>query len=388
MQDDGYYLDHMASSPMLSVALEAMWPWMVHGHANPSSPHDPGQQVRAAVEQARRRIAAVLGVQADELIFTASGSEANNLAVKGLVLAGIQQRPDVRRIITTPLEHASTRAACAYLARWHSVEVEEVAVDAYGLVCLDDLRQRLQRPATLCSIVLAHNEIGTVQPLAELALCVAQAGIPLHIDAVQTLPWGAPPLAALPIAAASFSGHKVGAGKGIGALYLRRGTAIEPLIHGGHQEQGRRGGTETVAQIVGLAAALQHLQQQRWPSVARVAAQRQWLVEQVLARCRTARLTGHPQQRLPGHASFLFPGLHGGAIQQGLNAHGVYCSGLAACGGAEPPPQALLALGVSPEEAQSALRIGLDGSLSDEQLAMVVRLIVAVVREAQLLQTA
>ena len=385
MQDDGYYLDHMASSPMLSVALEAMWPWMVHGHANPSSPHDPGQQVRAAVEQARRRIAAVLGVQTDELIFTASGSEANNLAVKGLVLAGIQQRPDVRRIITTPLEHASTRAACDYLARWHDVEVEEVAVDAQGTVLLDDFEARLQRPATLCSIVLAHNEIGTVQPIHILSALAEAAQVPLHIDAVQALPWFAVPLKTLPIAAASFSGHKVGAGKGIGALYLRRGMMIEPLIHGGHQEGGRRAGTESVAQIVGLAAALAQVPQ-RWAAALAVVSQRQQLIAHVLEKCPAARLTGHPEHRLAGHASFLFPGLHGGAIQQVLNGYGVYCSGLSACGGSTAVPSSLIALGISNDDAQSALRIGLDGTLSDQQLALVSALIVRAVHEVQALQ--
>lgn len=386
MHDEGYYLDHMASSPMLSAVLAAMWPWMRDGYANPSSPHDAGQQVRFAVDDARASMASVLGVGADELIFTASGSEANNLAVKGLVLARLQQCPSVRRIITTPLEHASTRAACDYLARWHHVEVEALAVDHHGMIKLDDLRQRLREPATLCSIVLAHNEIGTVQSLGALAACAAAAKVPVHIDAVQALPWGALDLTALPITAASFSGHKVGAGKGIGALYLRRGTPIEPLIHGGHQEQGRRGGTEAVASIIGLAAALRHLQQHRWPKAARVAQQRQRLVAHVLAHCPTARLSGHPEQRLPGHASFVFPGLHGSAIQQALNAYGVYCSGLSACGGASPVPTALLAAGYALEDAESAVRIGWDEQLSDESLMEVAALIVRAVSDVQALQ--
>lgn len=387
MPDEGYYLDHMASSPIAPAALTAMWPWMTHGYANPSSPHDAGLHARAAIDDARARIAATLRVNSDELIFTSSGSEANNLAVKGIALARLALCPTVRRIITTPLEHASTRAACAYLSRWHGIEVEEVAVDAQGIVQLDDLRVRLQRPATLCSIVLAHNEIGTVQPLAALAECVAEAGVPLHIDAVQALPWYAVPLATLPITAASFSGHKVGAGKGIGALFLKRGTAIEPLIHGGHQESGRRGGTEAVPQIVGLAAALHYVQQQRWPYVEQVAAQRNRLIAHVLSGCPSARLSGDPQQRLPGHASFLFPGVHGSAIQQVLNTHGVFCSSLSACGGTDPLPSALLALGISPEEAQSALRIGLDGSLSDEKLMAVAVLIVQAVHEVRSLQS-
>ena len=386
MQDEGYYLDHMASSPILPEVLAAMWPWMCGGYANPSSPHDAGQQVRFAVDSARASIASVLGIGADELIFTASGSEANNLAVKGLALARIQQCPNVRRIITTPLEHASTRAACDYLARWHHVEVEELAVDQYGVIKLDDFRQCLREPATLCSIVLAHNEIGTVQPLEALAACAAAAKVPLHIDAVQALPWGALDFAALPITSASFSGHKVGAGKGIGALYLRRGVCIEPLIHGGHQEQGRRGGTESVAGIIGLAAALRHTQQHRWPMAACVAQQRQKLVAYVLAHCSTARLSGHPERRLPGHASFVFSGIHGSAIQQALNAYGVYCSGTSACGGVSPVPATLLAVGYSPEDAESALRVGWGDPLSDEALMEVAELIVRAVNEVQSLQ--
>ena len=379
---ESLYLDHAASSPLLPAALEAMWPWMVKNFANPSSPHDAGRDAREALCHARGQIAAILGVNADEIVFTSSGTEANNLAVKGLALSMINANPQApRRIITTPLEHASVRGACQYLARWHNFTIEEVKIDHHGMIVLDDLERLLQFPTALCSLLWGHNEIGTVQRMQDIADIIERTHTPLHVDAVQVLPWVPVDLGTMPAAAMSFSGHKLGAGKGVGGLFLRRGRAIEPLIHGGLQEEGRRAGTENVPQIMALAAALTHVHHHHWGNTLAIAQRRDYFIHRVLSHCAQAKVTGHPRNRLPGHASFIFPGIHGSAVQQCLNACGLYCSSLAACGGHDANPLSLLALGITGDEAQSAIRISFDASCTYEQLAYAADSLVQAVSE-------
>lgn len=380
---DSLYLDHLATAPMLPCALEAMWPWMARQFANPSSPHGAGQAARAALEQARAQIAAQLRCHPDELVFTSGGSEANNLAVKGLALAAVAAGAP-RRLLVSPLEHASVRGACDYLRRWHGFSVESLQVDACGRVQVDDFAERLRRPAALCTVVLAHNEIGTVQPARALAERAAAAGVALHLDAVQALPWGLFPSTLPGVTALSFSGHKLGAGRGVGGLFLRAGTPIEPLVHGGHQERGLRGGTEPLPAIIGLAAALDWQARESWPRARQVAACRDRLIAQVLQACPRARLTGDRQQRLPGHASFVFPGLHGDALRQRLEMAGLLCTSVAACSGEQPEPSpSLLALGLDAAQAQSALRLGLPARLDAALAAEVARQLAAAVAELE-----
>ena len=379
------YLDHLATSPMLPCAVEAMRPWLTQHFANPASPHGAGLQVRQACENARARVAALLGCRPADVVFTASGTEAINMAIKGIVIATLM-RGGPKRVLITPIEHAATRAACDYLARIHAVTIETVAVSAEGLVDLDDLERRLQRPAALCSIVWAHHEIGTLQPIEAIAALTQRAHVPLHIDAVQALAWLQPPLATVPITALSLSGHKFGAGKGIGALVIRSDCAIEPLIHGGQQERRLRGGTHAVANIIAMAEALSYIHAERWPHAAAVAALRDALIARVLAIYPGAQLTGHPSARLPGHASFLFPPIHADAIRQALEFHGLICSSASACGPQNQPSSALLALGMPPHRAESAIRFGLPADLSADMVSVIVQRIAMALADVTTIQ--
>lgn len=348
------YLDMASTTPVTREVLEAMWPYLAGGEdgnfGNPSSRHEIGERAARALAGARGVVAKHLGCRASEVVFTSGGTEGANLAIKGIALAG----PRGHHIITTPIEHEAVHASIAYLQRFHGFEVTELAVDGEGLVDPDDLRQALRSDTTLVSIQHASNEIGTIQPIEALAAIAREAGVPFHSDAVQSvgsLPVG---LNVLGVEAVSIAGHKIGAPKGIGALAIRAALPLEPLIHGGGQERGRRSGTENVAGAVGLAVALQQT-----ASVERstVAHGRDALIEAVLAGVPTAMVTGSRTARLAHHASFCFPGTSGEAVLLELEARGVVCSSGSACAaGDDEPPRALLALGIEPAVAQTAVR--------------------------------
>ena len=347
------YLDHAATSPVRPEVLEAMHPYLTGVFGNPSSHHTVGEAAASALEGARSRVARVLGMRAGDVIFTAGGTEANNLAVKGIVLAALANGR--RHLVTTPIEHESILESAAYLERFHRASVTQVPVDEAGRIAPEALTAALRNDTALVSLGHANNEIGTVQDAASLAKVTKDAGVPLHLDAVQSAGWL--PLAGLAADAVSIAGHKLGAPKGIGALAVRGRVPLEPLLHGGGQERGRRSGTENVAGAVGLATALELADRERSSRAAQVSAVTARFIANVLNALPQAALTGDATHRLPGVASFTFAGVSGESVLLELERRGVISSSGSACAaGSDEPSHVLLACGIAPEVAQTSVR--------------------------------
>ncbi|MFT4285534.1 MAG: cysteine desulfurase family protein [Protaetiibacter sp.] len=369
------YLDTAATTPVRREVLETMWPYLTGDFGNPSSHHQLGERAAHAVQAARATIASLLGCRPSEIVFTSGGTEADNLAIKGIALGS----PRGRHIVTTVVEHEAVRESADHLRRLHGFEVTELPVDGDGLVPPEALGAALRPDTTLVSIQHANNEIGTVQPIRELAALAREAGVPFHTDAVQSADALDVGLEALGVDALSVAGHKLGAPKGIGALAVRGALPLEPLLHGGGQERGRRSGTENVAGVVGLATALALAALER-PQTVRVASARDTIIDGVLSRVPGAFLTGSRGQRLPNHASFCFPGTSGEAVLLELEARGIVCSSGSACAaGSDEPSPVLLALGIAPEVAQTAVRFTLPADVTPAQASEVVDRVVAAV---------
>ncbi|WP_179492670.1 cysteine desulfurase family protein [Microbacterium immunditiarum] len=350
------YLDNAATTPVRREVLEAMMPFLTRWFGNPSSHHTVGEAAADALADARARVARVLGMRAGDVVFTSGGTEANNLAVKGIAIAA-QQRRGARHIVTTPIEHESILESADYLARVHAFDVTHVPVDESG--CLDPaaVAGALRDDTALLSFGYANNEVGTVQDVAAIAAIARERGIPVHVDAVQAAGWLPLSAADLGVDAISIAGHKIGAPKGTGALAVRGRVPLEPLLHGGGQERGRRSGTENVAGAVALATALELAEAERAEASARVCALRDAFIARVLATVPGAALTGDPVRRLPGTASFTFAGTSGEAVLLELERRGVVSSSGSACAaGSDEPSHVLVAMGVAPEVAQTAVR--------------------------------
>ncbi|QGU06935.1 Cysteine desulfurase [Corynebacterium occultum] len=377
------YLDHAATSPVRRETLQAMWPYLTAHFGNPSSHHTLGEAAATGLADARRRIATVLGARAGDLVFTAGGTEADNLAIKGISLGD----PRGRHLITTPLEHPAVLESVEYLARVHGFEVDYLHPDAQGLVSHSQLAQLLRADTTLVSVHYANNEIGTIQPIRELAAVAHQAGVPFHSDAVQAAGWLPLDVKELGVDALSISGHKFGTPKGIGLLWVRGRIPLEPLLHGGGQERGRRSGTENVAGVVALASAVELAEAERTGLVPRIVQLRDHFIAQVLAKVRGAQLSGHPSLRLPASASFVIEGVSGEGVLLELERRGVICSSGSACAaGSDDPSPVLLTIGIPGPLAQSALRftLGPTTTLAEiDQAAAAVVESVGVLRQLQ-----
>jgi cysteine desulfurase len=349
------YLDSAATTPVRREVLEAMMPFLTRWFGNPSSHHTVGEAAADALADARARVARVLGMRAGDVVFTSGGTEANNLAVKGIAIAA--QRRGARHVVTTPIEHESILESAEYLSRVHGFDVTRVPVDENG--CLDPaaVAAALREDTAVLSFGYANNEVGTVQDVAAAAAVARERGIPVHVDAVQAAGWLPLSAADLGVDAISIAGHKIGAPKGTGALAVRGRVPLEPLLHGGGQERGRRSGTENVAGAVALATALELAEAERVEASARVSALRDAFIARVLASVPGAVLTGDPVRRLPGTASFTFAGTSGEAVLLELERRGVVSSSGSACAaGSDEPSHVLVAMGVAPEVAQTAVR--------------------------------
>jgi len=378
------FLDAAATTPVRREVLDAMWPYLTGSFGNPSSHHTLGEAAAAALAQARAAVAGVLGCRQSEVVFTAGGTEADNLAVKGIALARQAADPRLDRVVISAVEHPAVEESARYLERFHGFTVDVVPVDGTGRVTPAALAGMLRPETALVSIMYANNEVGTVQPIAALAELAHAHGIPFHTDAVQAAGWLPLDTRELGVDAMSISGHKLGAPKGCGLLFVRSRTRLEPVIHGGGQERGRRSGTENVAGAVGLATALGLARNHQEVQRERVAALRDRFIHDVLAGVPDAVLTGHPSERLPSVASFCFPGTSGESVLLELERRGVVCSSGSACAaGSDAPSPVLTALGVSAEVAQTAVRFSFDSSVSQADLdhaAAAVRAAVAGVR--------
>lgn len=347
------YLDHAATSPVRPEVLEAMGPYLSGVYGNPSSHHTAGEAAAGALDDARARVARILGMRTGDVVFTAGGTEANNLAVKGIVLAALEAGR--RHLVISPIEHESILESAEYLRRFHAVEVTLLPVDARGRIAPDDLTAAIRDDTALVSIGHANNEIGTIQDATALASVTRAARVPLHLDAVQSAGWLG--LRDLGADAVSIAGHKLGTPKGIGALAVRGRVPVEPLLHGGGQERGRRSGTENVAGAVALATALEIAEHEREVVSARVGAATRHFIALVLDSIPEAVLTGDALHRLPGTASFTFAGTSGESVLLELERRGVISSSGSACAaGSDEPSHVLLACAVAPEVAQTAVR--------------------------------
>ena len=368
------YLDSAATAPVRREALEAAWPYLTGTFGNPSSHHPLGEAAAAGLEDARARAAAVLGVRRSDIVFTAGGTEAANLALKGLALAS----PRGRHLVTAPTEHEAVLESIDHLRRVHGFEVDHVAVAPDGAVSPEALRAVLREDTTLVSLALGNNEIGTVQDIRALAEVAHDAGALLHTDAVQAA--GLVDLRGLDVDALTLSGHKLGAPKGSGLAMIRGRHPVEPLVHGGGQESGRRSGTENVAFAAALAVALELAESERLEMAARLEPLRDLLIRRTLAARAGVLLTGpdidRPGARLPGHASFCVPGRSGESIVLDLAERGVISSSGSACAaGSDEPSHVLVALGIPREIAQTAVRFTLGPGLTPgevEQAATVI----------------
>ncbi|MBP2437724.1 cysteine desulfurase family protein [Microbacterium amylolyticum] len=353
------YLDNAATAPVRREVLEAMTPFLTSEFGNPSSSHQIGERAAAALADARRRVAHVLGVRTNDVIFTSGGTEANNLGIKGIAIAaGLES--GARHIITAPIEHSSVLASVDYLSRVHGAEVTFLPVDLNGRIDETSLASALRDDTAVVAIGHANNEVGTVQPIAEIWEICRKARVPLHIDAVQGIGWCPVPRGD----AIAVSGHKIGAPKGTGAVAIRAGIPLEPLLHGGGQERGRRSGTESVAGAVGLATALELAETERAEAAPRLSAIRDRFITDVLRQVPGARLTGHPRDRLPHVASFTIDGVNGETLLLDLEQRGITASSGSACSARNTEPShVLLALGMDESTARTALRFSLPRTL-------------------------
>jgi cysteine desulfurase len=348
------YLDNAATTPVRPEVLDAMMPFLTREFGNPSSHHTVGEAAASALDDARSRVAAVLGMRRGDIVFTSGGTEANNSAVKGIAIAAFAGRA-ARRVVTSAIEHESILESADYLRRIHGFAVDLVPVGAAGRIDPAVLADMLHEDTALVSLGYANNEIGTIQDAAGLAAVTRARGIPLHLDAVQAAGWL--PLRDLGADALSIAGHKLGAPKGTGVLAVRGRVPLEPLLHGGGQERGRRSGTQDVAGAVGLATALELAEAERADSAARVGSLTAAFLARVLEAVPGAVLTGDPVHRLPGTASFVFPGTSGEAILLELERRGIVSSSGSACAaGSDEPSHVLTAIGIDPDLARTAVR--------------------------------
>ena len=371
------YLDHAATTPMRPEVLEAMTPYLGGVFGNPSSPHAFGRAAREALDDAHDRLARSIGGEAREIVFTSGGTEANNLALKGAAWAGKSRG---HRIVTTPIEHHAVGHTLAYLEHF-GFEVVQVPVDRYGRVSPDDIERAITERTTLVSVMLGNNEVGTLQPISEVAAVVrAHRGVLLHVDAVQAAPWVDLDVSTLGADLVALSAHKAEGPKGTGALWIRRGTHLLAQQHGGSQERHRRAGTEDVAGAVGMARAFELAASGRSSVVARVRAQRDRLLEALLA-VDGVEATGHPTERLPHIASIIVRGLDGPSALLALDLEGIALSTGSACTtGSTDPSHVLSAMGYPPEEALGALRLSLGRTTTDADIDEAARVVPAVLR--------
>jgi len=346
------YLDNAATTPMLPEVLEAMLPYLKDAYGNPQSLHSWGDEAREAVEDARGKVAALTGAQPEEIIFTSSGTESNNFAVKGL--AGAQQSKG-RHIVVSAIEHFSVLHSARTLEK-QGFELTLVPVDRYGLVDPEDVARCIRKDTVLVSIMHANSEVGTIQPIREIAGLAKEAGAIFHTDAVATAGTIPVDVGELGVDALSLAGNQFYGPKGVGALWLKKGVRIIPYLEGGVQEGGRRAGTENVPAIVGLGKASELASKETGPRIERISALRDRLIEGLPSRIDRVILTGHPTQRLPGNASFCIEFIEGESMLMLLNHQGVAAASGSACTSkALKASHVLLAMGLAHEIAHGSL---------------------------------
>jgi len=370
------YLDYAATTPTHPEVVKAMLPYFTDAFGNPSSIHSYGQESKGAIEEARVKVADLIGARDEEIVFTSGGTEADNFAIKGVAYAN-ENKGD--HIITSSIEHHAVIETCKFLER-RGFRVTYLPVDEYGLVDPNDVKKAITGKTILISVMQASNEVGTVEPIAEIGRIAKEAGIYFHTDAVQTVGHIPVDVNELGVDLLSMSAHKLYGPKGVGALYIRKGTKLIPFMHGGEQERRRRASTENIPGIVGFGKAVELAQQEISEEAERLTYLRDQLINGLLERIDHTRLNGHPIMRLPNNVNVSVDFIEGESMLLNLDLEGICASTGSACSSASlEPSHVLLALGLAHEQAHGSLRFSLGKWSTDEEIERVLDVLPGIV---------
>ncbi len=369
---EGVYLDYSATTPVAPQVLHAMQPYFSQTFGNAASLHTYGRDAAAALDEAHSVVGCALGARANEIVFTGCGTESDNLALRGVAFEA-RQRGKGNHILTTPVEHHAVEGTLQQLHELFDFDVELLPVDGCGRVDPDDVRRGIRSDTILVSVMLANNEVGTLQPVKEIGLVCHEHGVPFHSDAVQCPAYLPINVDELNVDLMALSSHKFYGPKGAGVLYLRDGTPFIPTLTGGGHERGRRPGTVNVAGAVATAEAIKYISAERYGQAARLRLLRDKLIAGITANVPDVRVSGHPSDRLPHHASFVFKGVDGETLLMALDVEGIAVSTGSACTSGDPEPSpVLVAMGIPRQWSLGGLRISLGYHTTEEEIDYVI----------------
>ncbi len=370
------YLDHAATTPTRPEVVKSMLPFFTDAFGNASSIHSYGQEAKGAIEDARTKVAELIGARSEEIVFTSGGTEADNYALKGVAYANEHKG---NHIITTTIEHHAVLAVCKFLER-RGFRITYLPVDKYGLVATDDVKRAITDKTILVSVTHANNEVGTIEPVEEIGKIAREAGVYFHSDAVQTVGHIPVNVDKLKADLLAISAHKFYGPKGVGALYVRKGTRLVSLMHGGEQEKRRRAGTENVPGIVGLGKAVELAGQEMGKEAERLTYLRDKLIKGLMEKIDHIRLNGHPTRRLPNNINVSVDFVEGESLLLNLDLEGICASTGSACSSASlEPSHVLLALGLPPEQAHGSLRFTLGRENTEADVEQVLEVLPGIV---------
>jgi cysteine desulfurase len=362
------YLDYAATTPTHPEVVKAMLPYFTEEFGNPSSLYSYGQEAKGAIEEARTKVANLVGARDEEIVFTSGGTEADNFAIKGVAFANESRG---NHIITSSIEHHAVIETCQFLGR-RGFKVTYLPVDEYGLVTPDDVRRAITNKTILVSVMQANNEVGAIQPISEIGRLTREAGVYFHTDAVQAVGHIPIDVNKLGVDLLSISAHKLYGPKGVGALYIKKGTKLVPFMHGGGQERGRRASTENVPAIVGFGKAVELARQDMSQEAERLSYLRDRLITGLRERIDHIRLNGHPVMRLPNNINISVDYVEGESMLLNLDLAGICVSTSSACSSSSlEPSHVLMALGLSPEQARGSLRFSLGKWTTENEIGRV-----------------
>lgn len=370
------YLDYAATTPTHPDVVKAMLPYFTEAFGNPSSIYSYGQESKGAIEEARVKVASLISARGEEIVFTSGGTEADNFAIKGVAFANERKG---NHIITSPIEHHAVTETCSFLKR-RGFRITYLPVDGYGMVDPDDVRKAITDKTILISVMRANNEMGTIEPIAEIARIAREAGVYFHTDAVQAVGHILVDVNELGVDLLSMSAHKLYGPKGVGALYIRKGTKLTPFMHGGEQERRRRASTENVPGIVGFGKAAELARQEMSEEAERLTSLRDQLIKGLLERIDHTHLNGHPIIRLPNNVNVSVDFVEGESMLLNLDLEGICASTGSACSSSSlEPSHMLLAIGLSHEQAHGSLRFSLGKWTTEEDIERVLDVLPGVV---------